>query len=744
MPDSRVLTSTKGREFIGIILIAIAILIIISLASYHHDDPTWFFGSNSTKEVASNAVGTLGAFISKALFQVLGFASWAIPVLLLIWGLNFILDRTMEHIFTRVTGFVVMVVSFASFISITGWVSDYLGPDINTGGVVGKLTADHLQSVLNTVGALIVIVTVMILSVIISSKFSFRQLFIQAKDLLLLSFQKLKKWLSRTVTQKQKKKMKEKVIKKYAEKKIEIKKKTTTVKEKKEEKKQEKPQPHFEFESHSGHYSLPPVTLLDTIPDKQSYDENQLVARSKLLASKFKEFGVGGTVEQIHPGPVVTTFEFKPDAGIKYSRVTGLVDDLCLALKADSIRIDRISGKSTVGIEVPNDKRDIITLGQIVESNIFRESKSKLTLALGSFIQGESFATDLAKMPHLLVAGATGTGKSVAVNAMIVSILYKAKADEVKFIFIDPKRLELGLYEGIPHLLTPVVVDPKMASNVLKWATREMEERYKTVASLGVRNIEQFNNHVKSEKNSATKNIKRENTDKETKELEPLPYIVIVIDELADLMMVASKDVEESITRLAQMARAVGIHLILATQRPSVDVITGIIKANFPARISFRVSSRTDSRTILDANGAERLLGMGDMLFLPPGSSRLKRIHGPLITEKEISRVVNFLKKQGEPEYNESVTKVPGSGEPGLQGDNTDDVIYDQAVRAVVKSGKASISSLQRRFKIGYNRSARLIEIMENEGIVSKADGSKPRKVLVPKNYFEEIDNSLR
>ncbi|HEV8292344.1 MAG TPA: DNA translocase FtsK, partial [Tepidisphaeraceae bacterium] len=481
-------------------------------------------------------------------------------------------------------------------------------------------------------------------------------------------------------------------------------------------------------------YLMPDVNFLEKAPDQSAINEGELMELARMLQEKSAEFDVHGNITQIHPGPIVTTFEFKPDTGVKYSRIVNLVDDLCLAMKAESIRIDRLPGKSTVGIEVPNRTRDTIHLREIIESDAFRKSKSRLTLALGKLINGDPYVTDLAKMPHLLIAGATGSGKSVGVNAMITSVLYKATPNEVKFIMIDPKRLELGMYADIPHLLTPIVTDPKRASNVLQWATAEMEGRYKRMASHGVRNIDQYNQLIRSTQKTSPS---------DDEELQTLPYIVVVIDELADLMMLAGKDVEESITRLAQMARAVGIHLILATQRPSVDVITGLIKANFPSRISFRVSSKIDSRTILDGNGAEQLLGHGDMLFLPPGTSRLLRIHGAYISEAETQRIIDFLKSQAMPKYNSAILDY-GKENRELEGDeelNDNDPLYDDAVRIVVEMRKASTSVLQRRLKVGYGRAARLIDLMERDGIVGPPDGSKPREVLKPPEYYREVDS---
>ncbi|HEX8775444.1 MAG TPA: DNA translocase FtsK 4TM domain-containing protein [Pyrinomonadaceae bacterium] len=470
-------------------------------------------------------------------------------------------------------------------------------------------------------------------------------------------------------------------------------------------------------------YKIPNVEFLNAPPPHSEQADEELLQLATRLAEKCKEFNVTGQIKHICPGPVVTTYEFKPDPGVKYSRVTGLVDDLCLALKAESIRIDRMPGKPHVGIEVPNPSRETIHLREVVESRQFRDSASKLTIALGKTIDGLNYVADLAKMPHLLIAGATGAGKSVGVNSLIVSILYKARPDEVKFILVDPKRLELGLYDGIPHLATPIITDPKRAAISLKWAVGEMERRYKELAGWGVRNIDGFNTEV------MRRNMVKD-YDEQGEPHKPLPYIVIIIDELADLMMVSGHEVEESITRLAQMARAVGIHLVLATQRPSVDVITGLIKANFPSRISFRVSSKVDSRTIIDANGAEQLLGRGDLLFLPPGTSRLVRVHGAYVDESEIGRIVAHIKAQGEPQYDESITQSEEEalGMDGAGGER--DELFEDALRICVEMKRASTSVLQRRLRIGYGRAAAILDMMEREGFIGQADGARPRPVL--------------
>jgi S-DNA-T family DNA segregation ATPase FtsK/SpoIIIE len=470
-------------------------------------------------------------------------------------------------------------------------------------------------------------------------------------------------------------------------------------------------------------YKLPHMEFLHEAPPHSEQADEELLNLATRLAEKCKEFNVTGQIKHICPGPVVTTYEFKPDPGVKYSRVTGLVDDLCLALKAESIRIDRMPGKPHVGIEVPNPHRETIHLREVVESRQFRESASKLTIALGKTIDGLNYVADLAKMPHLLIAGATGAGKSVGVNSLIVSILYKARPDEVKFIMVDPKRLELGLYDGIPHLATPIITDPKRAAISLKWAVSEMEKRYKELAGWGVRNIDGYNAEV--ERRNFAKDF-----DEAGEPWKTLPYIVIIIDELADLMMVSGHDVEEAITRLAQMARAVGIHLVLATQRPSVDVITGLIKANFPSRISYRVSSKVDSRTIIDANGAEQLLGRGDMLFLPPGTSRLVRVHGAYVDETEIGKIVAHVKKQCAPAYDETITQSEEEA-LGLDGGGGErDELFEDALRICAEMKRASTSVLQRRLRIGYGRAAAILDMMEREGFIGQADGARPRPIL--------------
>ncbi len=491
----------------------------------------------------------------------------------------------------------------------------------------------------------------------------------------------------------------------------------------------------FRKRARKQHYELPRTSLLNSPFGREAYDEAQLQQRSRQIVEKLEEFGVLGTINQINPGPVVTTFEFKPDRGVKVSRITNLSEDLCLALECESILVERIPGKATVGIEVPNLNREVISLREVVDSAIFRQSKSFLTFALGKDINGKIHCADLSGMPHLLVAGQTGSGKSVMVNCVIMSILLRATPEDVRFILVDPKTVELAFYRELPHLLTPVITDMKKATNALKNATREMDRRLQLLALHGVRNISQFNEKVEQLKNSRT-------ADDKIGDLEKLPYIVVIVDELADLMMLAGRQVEESIQRLAQMARAVGIHLLLATQRPSVDVITGLIKANIPARLSFLLATRVDSRTILDSMGAESLLGKGDMLFLPPGAPRMRRLHGPLVSEDEIEAIMSHWKEQASPDYENDYLESPEGDQEDSDGQDEgafDDPIYTDAVRLVLEMGKASTSTLQRRLRLGYGRAARILDAMEKDGIIGPPDGSRPREVLKRPDWLDEV-----
>jgi S-DNA-T family DNA segregation ATPase FtsK/SpoIIIE len=510
-------------------------------------------------------------------------------------------------------------------------------------------------------------------------------------------------------------------------------------------------QEEFDFVDDLESYDLPKDSFLELAEDAPERDSAALIEMSKLITAKCQEFRVRGEVVNIRTGPVITTYEFRLDSGVKISAVQSLSEDLALALRTDSVRIERIPGRATVGIEVPNPNPEMIRLRQLITAPEFQRAQSLLTLSLGVDIRGKAFFTDLSRMPHLLMGGFTGAGKSVGLNAMIMSILYKARPDEVKFILVDPKMVELGVYADIPHLLTPIISNPKKAANALGWAVSEMDDRYRVLAALGVRNLQQYNQLFKDsvQLRRARKKLAEEANGDEP-ELQPMPYIVIIIDELADLMITSSRAVEESITRLAQKARAVGVHLVCATQRPSVDILTGIIKANFPCRIAYKVRSRVDSRTILDSMGAEHLLGRGDMLYLPPGSANLMRLHGPLVTEKEIASVVRYVKRFGKPDYQREVLTHAPLGPPERGGkratldevEDIDDPMYDAAARLVIKTRKASASYIQRRLRLGYTRSARLLDMMEKEGLVGPPAGSKGRELLVSENYFGEIDET--
>jgi S-DNA-T family DNA segregation ATPase FtsK/SpoIIIE len=765
--------SRRLSEFLGVALFALALIWLISLVTYDAKDPVWFFTTQAGHAAPENFVGRVGAFLAELSFQLFGYAAYLIPALIGVVGWHYFWCQVPDAAYTKVTGVTLLFACFSAFLSLAFGSADAAGKTFHAGGTVGAALGGISTDYLNRTGSIIVLLTLMMLAVILSTQFSFGRMFASASTGVRERAALGAGWLNDWRSKRRQDKARREVVAKHTKKNAGAPKPGQTAVEAApakpgragraadpdEDDEPEPiraappvvarkraaagpplplpdPDPARAAARKQGAYTLPPTSLLDAPKAERKIDERELMEAARHLETKCREFSVEGQVAQIHPGPVVTTFEFKPDAGVKYSKITNLSDDLCLAMQAESVLIDRIPGKSTVGIQIPNPNREAISLREMLESEAYERSASKLTLTLGKTIHGEPYVTDLATMPHLLIAGSTGTGKSVGLNSMLTSILYRATPDDVRMIMIDPKRLELGMYEEIPHLMTPVVVDPKKAANALRWAVREMEERYKTLASEGVRNIEQYN-----------RNIRRALTEGgmagDPEAPRPLPFIVVVIDELADLMMVASNEVEESICRLAQMARAVGIHLILATQRPSVDVITGLIKANLPARISFRVSSKTDSRTILDSNGAEQLLGKGDMLFLPPASSRCVRLHGPYISEQESARLASFLRKQGKPVFDESITaEDEKSGAAGIEYEK--DELYDEAARIVVSTGQASISYLQRKMRIGFSRAARLVDMMEAEGIVSPGAGGKPREVLVDRGYFEEVDAQLR
>ena len=767
----RLLTPSENRrvnELVGFLGVTLAVLVALSLLSYNPRDASLNVAAPAPGAHPSrNWFGPVGAHGADLLFQGFGYAAFLLPVGIFLLGVRWFRSQPVPGPIAKLIGYGLLLVSLPALLAL--WHLPDVRGAAGPGGLLGGLVASGLIAAFNFVGAHLMALTTFLAALFLTTSFSLigaHRWLRGPIGRLALASRLQARWTAWREAREQ-----ERLRRRMEEIKIAgrppVPPQTTALKEplkkvgaeedtpeterpgpilvRPEEKAPGLAKPATEPRIARGitSYRLPSPGLLRMAERGEKLHEEDLKACARAIEQKCEEFEVKGHVTQINPGPVVTTFEFKPEAGIKYSRITSLAEDLCLALRAESILIERIPGKSTVGIEVPNHHRQTIALREAIESPEFVNSPSKLTLAMGKDLIGRIRVTDLSQMPHLLIAGATGTGKSVFINSMIVSMLYKATPDEMKLVLIDPKRLELGLYEDIPHLLAPVVNDPKVASNVLRNATREMEQRLKLLAQRGVRNIEQYNRtFVRGQSLSLFDDL-------DDAEHRPLPYIVIVIDELADLMMVDTNNVEQSITRLAQMARAVGIHLLLATQRPSVDVITGLIKANFPARISFRVASKVDSRTILDANGAESLLGRGDMLYLPAGSARLHRIHGPLVTEDEIVGVCDFWRAQAKAQYNQKLLEAPKEEEVPSEPvpppeEEHDDELYQEAVRVVCEMGRASTSTLQRRLRIGYGRAARLIDMMEKDGIVGPAEGTKPREVLKKKDWMTEFDQSLK
>jgi DNA segregation ATPase FtsK/SpoIIIE, S-DNA-T family len=796
---SKVFTPTRNRrlnELVGLLLCVSALLLFLALASYSPLDPSLNSASILTgSHAARNWIGIFGAYLSDLILQFWGVGSFLLPIFMAMLGMRWFRSRAVQTPIAKTLGAIWMLMFVPALLAILPGHFRWMGA-IPIEGLLGRIVGDVLIRYLNVAGAYIVCTTVLAVALYLTTAFSFSAIEVWAPTrfaFILALRDRFRDWQD----ERQRKRQQKELEKRRAEKpnvttqlvparpgpmRPEIPgvqsgtpaPRTGIERMADEEDDSAFPPPQNSpaasgievkvtdradtehkakttLPKIAGSYKLPPSSLLHRPDEQQSVHEEELKLIAQVLTAKYAEFEVHGQVTQINPGPVVTTFEFKPEAGIKYSRIIGLTDDLCLALRAESILVERMPGKSTVGIQVPNRDREIIWLRENIESQEFLATKSKLTIAMGKDINGRIAAADLAGMPHLLIAGSTGTGKSVAINAMIMSILYKSTPDEVRLVLVDPKRLELGNYEGVPHLYTPIITEPKLAANALRNAVREMERRLKLLAAKGVRNIDSYNRLFDD-----TPSLFSEEA---TSEEGPLPKIVIIIDELADLMMLDGNNVEESITRLAQMARAVGIHLVLATQRPSVDVITGLIKANFPARVSFRVATKVDSRTILDANGAESLLGRGDMLYLPAGSARVHRLHAPYVTEKEIAAVVEFWKAQGQAQYQEKFLETPkedresstGAGDDSGEGsgggndsDGDNDPLYNDAVRLVIEFGKASTSLLQRRLRVGYGRAAHLIDLMERDGIVGAADGPKPREVLKRPDWISEIEESMR
>jgi DNA segregation ATPase FtsK/SpoIIIE, S-DNA-T family len=761
------------NELTGFLLLLAGLVILLSLVSYHTQDPSF---DTASAVHPLNLVGYPGSYLADLFFQAFGAAAFLFPLLGFLLSWKWIRSEAIESGIIKSLGAALLALSLGAALSFLPW--RLFGGAIRIGGALGAVVSHWLLDGLNIAGALIAIVSAFVISIYLVSSFSLATLshwFAGPGQWLHRRLEAWHQWLDRLQAS-------------YAEKATARARRRTVPSRDRDsgpppqgevpamtepapqpaeysaieeipicplEEPEPAPQPASQappwtiaasatpaFEEPPAHtVELPSTYLLNEPPGRSPYDEQELKDIAVRIKAKFEEFNVLGNVVQINPGPVVTTFEFKPEAGIKYSRITNLTEDLCLGLQAESILIERIPGKPTVGIEVPNTRRELIALRQMLESEEFSQSHSHLTIPLGKDINGRIRVAALESMPHLLIAGSTGSGKSVMINSMIMSILYKATPDDVRLIMVDPKRVELGMYEGIPHLLTPVIIDPKKATNALRNAVLEMERRLRLLAEYGVRNIDQFNKKVRKMQEEPRNLFPDDETQEDIK---PLPYILILIDELADLMMLEGRNVEESVTRLAQMARAVGMHLVLATQRPSVDVITGLIKANFPARISFRVATRVDSRTILDVMGAEHLLGKGDMLFLPPGSSRLVRVHGAFVTETEINRVVDHWKAQAKPEYDQSyLIAPPGDDESSAEGDPANeeqDPMYEEAVRLVLQMGKASTSTLQRHLRLGYGRAARILDMMQRDGIIGPPDGSKPRDVLKRPDWLKEVE----
>ncbi|MGH9369376.1 MAG: DNA translocase FtsK [Thermoanaerobaculia bacterium] len=770
--------SRWAGEALGIFLLLAGVLTALALFSYDSHDPNLF--SLTTGEPASprNWIGGFGASLSAAVYALLGLAAWGVPAALLFWGWRRFWQRPLENPGSKAAGFALLFLSVPSVLALLFGRRFLLGAEMETGGVVGRALGEAARARFGATGAVLLCLALTLLAVPLATQVSLSEVFLGLRVRLVglagrltvrwarLRDQRTKERLRRTVVAKHLEKSRQEGIafeavpfareeepppflsEKPGEGKFSLKKVTAAPPPRKAappaSAPKKKPDAQQSLPLIVEGYTYPPASLLERREGSGAVDRKLLAETGRAIAEKCAEFDVEGEVAEYHPGPVVTTYEFRPAAGIKVNQVMGLSEDLALALSAESIRIERLPGRASVGIEVPNPGGgEIIAMRDVIESERFQRSPSLLTLALGKDIHGEPVVDDLRGMPHLLIAGTTGSGKSVGLNALITSILYKARPDQVKLILIDPKMIELEIYEHMPHLATPIITDPKKAANALKWAVNLMDERFQTLSEVGqVRNAEQYNAAIKDPETLAR--VKAQHPEDPDLKLEPMPLIVIVIDELADLMMMAPKEIEESVVRLAQKARAVGVHLVVATQRPSTDVLTGVIKANLPSRIAFKVSSKVDSRVILDGNGAERLLGRGDMLYLPPGTSRLKRVHGAFVSIQETAALVKFLRKQAKPQYDEQIVKDREEVAARDDAGDETDPLYDEAARLVVREKMASISFLQRRMGVGFSRAGKLIDMMTRDGLLGPPRGSKPREVLVTEDYFEEVDRQPR
>ncbi|HQA04425.1 MAG TPA: DNA translocase FtsK [Thermodesulfovibrio thiophilus] len=683
LKDQHSFNLSAKAVFKAILLIAFAIYLLISFISYNFLDPSFL---TYTKSQPANYGGIAGAYISDILLSIFGIAGFLIPLFFILWGLRIFSGKVLS--FSKIPLIIVMLFSIAVML-------EPLRKSLETykkfPNGFSCIVFDVSEKIISVSGTYILWSAVLVASIIL-----LRPEILKKKE---------KESHDKSVTKKPSDEIKVVKLSKPEEPEKES---INVVKDKYIS---ERPaNENHKIVSENKGFMMPPLSLLKIEKTEDSISKEEIIASARSIESRFSEFGIHGSIKEVHPGPVVTMYEFEPASGIKLSKIITLSDELALSLKAQSIRIYPIPGKSAIGIEVPNKKRHIVRLGEIIASDKFQQSSSYLTLALGKDIYGNPVITDLAKMPHLLVAGATGSGKSVCLNTMILSLLYKATPHDVRLLLIDPKLLELSTYENIPHLMYPVITDPKEASEALKKVIVEMERRYKLFAANGFRNIDSFNRSTSIE--------------------EKIPYIVVFIDEFADLMFTAPTEVEQSVTRIAQMARASGIHLVVATQRPSVDVITGIIKANFPARIAFQVSSRIDSRTILDSQGAEKLLGMGDMLFMVSGV-KIIRVHGAFVSDEEVKAVNDYLRSQGSPDYSmfESIQVPVEKKENGRTNGVERDSLYDEVIEYASQAGEISISLIQRKFKIGYNRAARIMDLLEEDGLVGPPQGAgKPRK----------------